>query len=308
MSAQPEIVFTGARWSSAVVCPRRAVYDHFGAPQTEPSDQVKRWRRRGKAVEQAIRGEIISDLRAQNRRPRREEVVPWPASDPLGEGHLDCYVPHTREAIEIKSRAGASLDASAALQVAGYCLNHPNAETAQVVSVDPSSFDEVWYPINVEALIPHIRELEQTVVAACGGGDLPDRVCRHPGEAEGRFCPYAPTCFEGWERPTPDVLLLDAEAVRLADATDETSRLEREAKAAKERRDALRAELRPHLAAGAELETPSIAKLKRTEIAGRQTLSLTDMASAGYSLPAELEPFKSVGKPSERWTVTRREA
>lgn len=299
---------TGARWSSAVSCPRRAVYEHQDAPKEPPSDQTKRWWRRGHAVAAAIRGALIADLREQNRRPRAEEVIPWPASDPVGEGHADLYIPHERVILEVTSTSGCDLDQHKALQAAGYALEHPNAEHAQVVSVDPSSFEERWYPINVAALEPQVRSIQEQVVHGVKTGELPERVCRHPHDAPAFLCPFVEHCFAGWTRPDPDVLLLDEEAVVLAELEDDVGRHKQALKAAEIARNEMRDELRPYLDAGAEVETTRIAKLKRTVIDPRRTLSLSDMQKAGVSLPAELEPYVKTGQSSERWTVKRRES
>jgi hypothetical protein len=307
MSAQPELELVGARWSSAVVCTRKAVYDHRDAPKSPPTEQMKRWWRRGRAVEAAIRGEVFADLRAQNRRPRAEEVIPWPAADPIGEGHLDAYVPSEMHAIEIKSNGEAALTRRAALQVAGYCLNHKHAEHATVVSVDSNTFDERWYPIDVGGLEAEVREIEAEVVTGVRTGTLPERTCRHPADGPAMFCPYVAHCFEGWTRPEVDVSFLAEEAVALADLTDDVGRAKAVLAVADEAMKQHRETLRPYIEPGVELETPSIAKLKIMPIAARESLSLSDLAKAGVSLPRKLRPFVKVGQPSERWTVKRRE-
>jgi hypothetical protein len=308
MAVAAKLDLTGARWSSAVHCPRRAVYDHQDAPKAEATDQQRRWWRRGHAIEDAIAGDIVQDLRDQGRRPRRQEPVAWPAGDPIGEAHPDIYIPHEQECIEVKSRCGCTLDAAAAVQVAGATLNHPRATSAQVVSVDPYSLEEKWYPIDVAGLEPRIREIEDQVVHGCKTGELPSRVCTHPFDSPAFQCPYVGVCFDGWQRPDPDVLLLDEEAVVLAELTDDVARAKRALEEAELAMKEQRATLRPYLEPGVEVETASIAKLKVIEVAGRRSLSLSDMENAGHQLPDELAAFVSESKPHERWQVKRREA
>ncbi|HEV8450553.1 MAG TPA: hypothetical protein VGQ45_03910 [Gaiellales bacterium] len=305
MSAQPQVELSGARWSSAVRCQRKAFYEFQDAPQSPPSEQMQRWWRRGKAVEAAIRGEIFAELREDGRRPRAEEVIPWGAEFGF-EGHLDAWIPSEQMAIEIKSNGQAALTEFAALQVAGYAIHHPRAEHAVVIAVDSNSFEQRSYPIDIAGLEPRVREIEEAVVEGCRSGEPPERVCKHPGDEQAFFCQFAEHCFSSWTRPEPDVLLLDEEAVSLADATDLVTRLSRETDAAKAQRDHVRDELRPYMDPGVPLESPSMMKLQRTEVAGRETLSLGDMRKAGVQLPDELKPFVSVGKPSERWVVKRR--
>ncbi len=308
MSALPEIEFTGARWSSAVHCPRRAVFDHQDAPKDPPTEQQRRWWRRGHAIERVIREQVFTELHEEGRRPRAQEIIPWPAADPIGDSHLDIYVPHQREAIEVKSNGGAGLTAAAAIQVAGNCLNHPNAETAQVCSVDSNSFEERWYPIDVSGLEAQVREIEEKVVRGVRTGELPDRVCRHPGDSPAFLCPYVEHCFSDWKRPDRDVSLLDEEVVVLAELTDDVGRARATLAMAETAMREHRETLRPYLEPGVELETPSIAKLQVTEIAARETLSLSDLKKAGVSLPRKLRPFVKIGQPSERWTIRRRES
>lgn len=301
--ATVERTITGARWSSAVRCARRAVYDHQDAPKSEPSEQQRRWWRRGKAVEAAIRGEIFAELRADGRRPRAEEEIPWPATDPVGVGHADAWIPSERMIIEIKSNGEAGLTREAALQTAGYAINK-RADQAVVISVDSNTFEERHYPISLDGLADEVHEIENRVAHGCRTGSLPERACRHPNDTPAFFCPYVEHCFQDWQRPEPDVLLLDEEARVLAELEDDVRQARDAVKAAERSRDEQRAALRPYLDPGQEVETASV-RVRVSAIEPRRSLSLADMTKAGVAVPEHLEPFVKAGEPSERWTVRR---
>jgi hypothetical protein len=267
---------------------------------------MKRWWQRGKAVEAAIRGEIFSELREEGRRPRAEEEVPWPAADPIGVGHLDAYVPSEHLAIEIKSNGEAALTAAAALQVAGYTLNHPNATKAVVIAVDSNTFESKHYPIDVGGLEAQVREIEEKVVRGCRTGEAPDRVCTHPGDSPAFLCAYVSTCFDGWSRPSPDYALLDEEAVVLAELVDDLAAKKADVKLADQAVKEQRGVLRAQLVAGEKVETESIRNLGYFEQTSGRTLSVSALEKAGHQLPAELEPFVSGGTTFERWYDVKR--
>ena len=44
-------------------------------------------------------------------------------------------------------------------------------------------------------------------------------------------------------------------------------------------------------------------KVRRTQVAGRRSLSLSAMEAAGYSLPPEIAEFVTEGKPFDKWTI-----
>ncbi len=293
---------SGPRWSSAVICPRRATYEGLGAEREPVSPQVERWRRRGHAIGDAIRSEIIHELRVQGRRPRDEEEIPWPRKDPIGVGHADLVVPHERHVIEVTSTKDADLEYRKALQAAGYAVNK-GWSGATVISVDPQSYTERVYPVDVEALAPQVYEIEQTIVSALRTGELPDRVCATPGDGPAQLCPFASACFAGWERPPLDLLIgFDEQVEELADLEDEVGVARRELRVLEERRDEKRAALRPYVEAGEALLAGAI-RVKRS-VSVVERFSLAKARAAGHSLPAELEAFVSSSE-TDRWTVRR---
>lgn len=294
---------TGPRWSSAVTCPRQAYYQAADAPTTLVSDTVEGYRRRGTVIGDAIRDELVSDYRREGRAPRREETIPWPARDPIGTGHADVYLPHERRIVEIKSRTDSTLDEAAVLQVAGYAINHPRAEHATIVSVDPSTFNERVYDVDVAGKADQVRAIEQLVVTAIRTDTPPERVCRHPMDGPAMFCEHVAHCFADWTPPEPDeVIGLDGDVAELAEAESDYSFAAAELKAAKERRDAKRLELRGLIPAGREYIVGDY-RVKRTEVGDQLRFSLADALKAGHRLPDELEGFVTLSGAHDRWKV-----
>jgi hypothetical protein len=307
MTRTPDIDLTGPRWSAAVQCPRRCVYGARGVPESPPTPEQIGWRRRGKAWEQIVTDGMAARLIEEGRRPRRQELVSWPADDPVGTGHIDFYVPHEHTAIEVVSNAGGRLPDYKVLQVAGYALNHPHAEHAEVRSVDTHAGDEYIYPIVLDELEPRIRDIEAQVVAGLVG-ELPSRVCATPWDGPARWCPFVEPCFADWT-PTPlDELLATRGEQRLvdelADAEDVVGARKAELERAVEKRDELRAKVAPLIAPG----EPAIAggiKVRRGVDYVTTSVSLKSYTDAGHPITPELEPFIRESIVSGRWTVKR---
>ena len=297
----------GARWSSAVICPRWCVYGAQGAPVRERTEEEELMLARGQAWGKIVVDGVISGFAAQGRRPRREELIPWPAEQPIGTGHADCYIPHEREVVEVVSNAGGTLPPHKALQVAGYALNHPHAETAVVDSVDTHTGLEHLYPIVLSELEPRVRDIEAQVAAGLAG-ELPERVCRTPWDGPAQWCPHRDYCFRDWEPEPLDELLVTIDEVdllkRLADAEDAYSAAAKAEKAAKAARNEIRREVAKLIEPNTAHEAADLSKLQRTTYP-IQTFSLAAALAAGENLPKRLDPFVNISE-GERWTVTRR--
>jgi hypothetical protein len=293
----------GARWSSAVICPRRAYYDHARTPLDEMPRGIEGARWRGQVIGKAVAEEIVRHWRAQGRRPRVEEAVPWPAADPVGIGHADVYLPSEARMVEIKTMSGMELRHEAALQVSGYTLNHPRAEQATVLVVDPLSGGEREYPIRVEALRSEVEEIEAKVVSGIRGGGIPARVCRHPHDEPSLICPYVSTCFQEWTPPTLPAPQMAEAFRRLAEVERLMKYAKSESETLREDRDELRRNLAPFLEPGMDYVAGGI-RVRRSMVEGHERLSLSEMRKAGYEVPAELEPFVRDIVSSERWYVT----
>lgn len=303
----PEIDLTGPRWSAAVVCARRCVYGARGAPSDEPTIEMRRFWERGKAWERIVSDGIVSRMIEEGRRPRRQEIVSWPAAAPVGTGHVDVYVPHEHEVVEIVSNARGTLPEHKALQAAGYALNHPRAENATVRSVDTHTGEEHIYPIDVSGLEPKIREIELQVVAGLEG-ELPERVCRTPWDGPAVMCAHVSTCFADWT-PTPlDELLASAGEQdlvdRLADAEDEVGRISEALASAKTARDELRDKVAPLVEPGVEAFAGDI-RVRRGADYARRGFQLKAFLDAGHPVPDILWPFVTESIVPGRWSVKR---
>ena len=304
---RPLPVLEGPRWSGAVTCPRRAVYDAIvPAADREPPDArtLAIWKR-GRAYGDAITREIAEELAAEGRRPRFEEPVPWPARAPVGEGHIDLYVPHERHAIEAVSAMNddAATIERKALQVAGYVLEHPRAERATVVIVNPSTGEQDELPIEVEAFEPRVREIQAAVVAGIANPAeaMPPRVCRHPHDGPTRWCPHVAPCFADWQRPTIEELVGGAElAERLLELDSRVTAARKATEQHELERELVRNELRAALPAGEEVTAGGVT-LKRT-VSVRRSLAIAKLEATGKRLPKSALPFVSESE-SERWTV-----
>jgi hypothetical protein len=296
-------VLTGPRWSSAVMCPRKAFYEAVDAPRREWLPHELQRMRRGQVWEEAVVADVVDGFRRQGRRPRRQETVAWPAADPIGTGHMDCYIPSERSAIEVVSNAGGQLPDYKCLQVAGYALNHPNADQAFVLSVDTHTGDDPVYPIDLSGLEPRVREIEDTVYEGVKTGVPPERTCRTPFDGPAQFCPFVEHCFADWTFPPLEELLADPkELEQLADAEDDVSDARQTLKDAEEKRNDIRSRLRPLVPANAESIAGGIT-VKRT-VSPRTLFSLSDARKAGHDLPEPLQAFVKTSD-QERWTVKR---
>lgn len=300
-------VLEGARWSSAVSCARRAVYEGIGAPMDTPTtDQMKAWRR-GRIIGEAIATELVVELRALGQRPRREEEVRWPREDPIGTGHADLWIPAEALVIEVVSTRGCDLPERKAVQVSGYAINKPGAERAMVVSVDPMTGDQKRYPVDFDGHRDLVAEIEQRVVAGvrAGGKAMPPRVCQHPRDEPTRWCPFVGHCFAGWAAEMRDSLIGDpTPLVDLADAIDRRKAIEDDLKVAKAAEDDAREVVRAILPDGGEIAGGGIT-VKRSKWT-EERFSLSDYRKAGRTVTRAMRPY--IGSTErDRLTVKRME-
>ena len=300
---------TGPRASSAVLCARQATYQGLGTEGAQPTPQQERTWRRGRYIGEAIAKDIQAIYAEAGLEAIAEAEIPWPPENPIGVGHADIYVPSEGEIIEVVSTKDAQLPAHKAMQAAFYAIAHPEATRATVLSVDPSTFEERSFPIEVESFREVIESLMDEVAEgiASGGERMPTRAGAHPGDFPCFWCPFSQTCWSGVDYPDPE-RLNDPEQVsdlqRLAELEDRISIGGKAVEHLKEERDEVRARLRPHLKDGSETVSGGI-RVKVTPVAGRQTFDMSAAAKAGHSLPDHLSPFVRTGKPWDRWTVRR---
>ena len=316
VAASRERVLTGVRWSSAVICPRRAVYEGLGVEGEPWSPQMLSIFRRGRFIGAAIAADIEADLIEQGRPAGvAEREVPWPAADPIGVGHADYLIVDERRIIEVVSSVGCELPRHKALQGAGYAINDPDADEATVLSIDPSSYVEKPYPLDIDGLIDDVLEIEQVVVNGIRTGEIPRRAMRPNGydEVEGPNehpcfeCPFKRRCWSTWE-PWPSVELPESmipKLERLAALEDylATRKKEKEPEADAERK-ALRAQVRARMMPGVRYSAGGI-RVHFVEVAATRRFSLADAEKAGHTLPESLQAFITESGAHERWTVRR---
>lgn len=300
----------GPRWSSAVVCSRRAVYEGLGLPREPYSPELLAIFRRGRFIGEAIARDLSASLAEQGRpvgQPERE--VPWPARDPIGVGHADYYVPDEAKIVEVVSAANGDLPAHKPLQAAGYALNDPEAQAAVVLVVEPSSFREQAHPVDLDGLADAVAAIEEAVLRGVRDGVLPERPAHveHPGMRPCFDCPYRRECWKTWE-PFPVGQLperLHEELVELAELEDEISRSKKIAHL-EERRAEIRETLKGLMIEGGVYRGGGIT-VKWTAVAPRRVFRLADFEKTGHELPPDAAEFVSESGGYDRWTVKRKE-
>jgi hypothetical protein len=286
---------TGARLSSAVVCPRQSWYQHIGAEETQidgRDQELLEWRR---AQNDLVVGEYAAALRAEGHDVHTELAISW--LDGQAEGHADLVDFTDGVVAEFTGTAGADLPERKVLQATAYA--HLLGLEAAVVSFDPSSGTKRAYPIDMDAKRPDAVAAMEAVARAIETGEPPERVCSTPNDQPARWCRFRDSvCMPQflWPDPEaiddPEVIELAAE---LADAIDEKGLKKRDFTAADERVTALKEQLAARVEHGVALVAGGVS-LKVTDVAGRETLSLGDMRKAGVSLPDELAPFVKRGE------------
>lgn len=309
----------GARWSSAVRCPRMGAYTALGAIPAIPSEQVEGLFQRGHDVEDRYFARLAEQYTG---RIIREAAIQW------GDGwslHVDAILPDAdgRPHVEVKANRdvyhvpGADLTIGGVttkapvLQVAGAAVFDPEGGAAEVVVVSPLDYTERRYPVDVTSDVRGaVEEIAALVVHAVQTGELPPRVCRVPSDGIGRFCPYVDTCFADWQPVDPDDVPAEVGllAQQVYDA-DQAAKLAEAASAdAKQQRDDLRRQLADYLAAGVQYEVAGL-RVKRTTVKGRQSFNLKDAVATGAIDPRDveaggrLEPFVKTGDGHDRWTI-----
>lgn len=322
---KPEVQFTGPRWSSAVLCTRRAVYDaqHTAdpeaAPKREPTRKEKGWFFRGNAYADLAADQIADQERARGLEVIREHDVPWPAEDPIGTGHVDVWIPKPRKVVEVHTNVGADLEPHKALQAAGYAKNL-DAREAVVLAIDPTKNqledDDAYrvFPINIDALAAEVERREDEVYTGVVYDQLPERTCKSPDDSLAFGCAFKKHCFADWqydETPIEEAPNL----VELAKKLHKQDQLIKSHEAAialrKKERDELREQLQARLEPGREVafQAPGVDLwVKRIHVKGRETISLAELRAAGILSDEELEAFVKVGEPSERWYVKNKQA
>lgn len=301
---------TGPRWSSAVQCARRAVYEGVGAPREEATEEQEGYFRRGRLLGLVRAQELDEQLVAAGRpKGQAEREIPWPPDDPVGVGHADYYIPDELELIEVTSTEGCELPAHKVLQLAGYIIFDRLATNGRVLSIDPASLAERAYRIDPETFRDEVERIASQVVAGIRDGVLPDRPAHveSPTQRPCFGCPFLRECWKHWE-PHPVGTLpasVHDDLRRLAELEDDCARYKNVPHLEAEREE-IRDKLAGMMAEGGVYRGGGIS-VKWTGVEGRRTFRLADYEKAGHRLPDVAEGFINNGKGHRRWTVRRLE-
>lgn len=269
------------------------------APMGELPEVTQRYFARGHLFESYV----VAQLEARHGKTdvERQREIAWP----LGVGHADAYIESERLIVEVVSTVAPhhSVVRHKIEQAKQYVHYDPDAESAIVYVINPSSLEgEHRIPVTVTQ---DDRDRIGARVAELLLGKKPDRVCLSRSSPEAYFCPFVDECFIDWTPPEMPGL-----AAELVDDAHELARLEARVKAA---RDALKAaesdrdELRDVLPASDFEWTDGTVRVKRSTGDGRVTYDVATAIEAGAVTDEQLEPFKRVGKPIIRWSVTATE-
>lgn len=297
---------SGPRLSELSRCPRMVAYRALGAVAEEPTDEQRRYLSRGQLFGVYVAEQYAAKYGKAN--VLREVEIEWPLDDPIGVGHADVLVVPERLIVEVFSTVtvgGASVKPKIE-QARQYVRFSPDADLGAVHVVNPAdlSRERAFPVILTDEDTARIDQKVLDVRAAIAGGPLPDRVCQKPGEAIGRFCPFAETCFEDWEEPP--LIELGPEHADLARAAYDVDRACKASTAAERLHKGERANLLELLAdrvpAGQDVVCGQV-KLRRSEVAGRTTYDVGLAIEAGVVDGEALEPFKTVGRGHDRWRL-----
>lgn len=292
-----------SRWSFAVRCERMGAYALRGATPEEPDEITQGFFRRGKQLETDVYDSLELQYGADDL--IRSKPIPWPA----GIAHGDIFIRSLGRAIEIKSAADPRpLDAHL-LQLAGQILFDDDAQDGALCVVNPSNLMRCWYPMPVitDEMAERVHEVAQAVaVAADPASPLPERVCSRPSDAQSHMCPFGGICFQDWSPPDPVELETELAAIvpDLDAAEKAVSDARRNVKDLEVERDLLRDRFRHVIEPATMFLAPDdelVVGITRVE--GRVTWDVATAIKMGAVSADALEPFRKVGKPSERWKV-----
>jgi CRISPR/Cas system-associated exonuclease Cas4 (RecB family) len=206
---------TAVRASEMARCPRMAALRGLGTEQQEYDEQTRRYFARGHLYTEYVVRQLRVKHGAEN--VEREVEIHWP----LGVGHADAYVKPSKLLCEIKSTVTPTTSSPmfdmAVQQLRIYLRFHPEAERGALYLINPSDLrgEDVFEVKLTDEDVTAIDEAVLRVSEALSGGELPDRVCRKPGEGRAHLCPFIEPCFQGWE-PPPANQVSDADAVDAA--------------------------------------------------------------------------------------------
>lgn len=267
------------------------------------------------ADEYLFRGNVFEEITARRLQAKhgkenvlRQITVEIPG---VGVGHPDFYLVNEHAIGEAKSTVApfpnSPIFESGAKQTKLYVHFHPEAVKGYLYMLDPNRMKPAdVYEINVSDDDAQQIETERAqIVEAVAGGELPDRICSHPGQARSHMCPLALACFPDWEPEPPDEIT-NPDAVhaasRLAAIKTEKRQHAQAIKALEEGEKVAQAELAELVAVGDSVVGPF--KVKRTHVVLQPRFSVRAFEAAGHSIEP-LAEFFTGGSEHDRWTVSR---
>lgn len=298
----------GARWSSAVICPRRCVYE---ANEVEPSDDLPQalidifWR--STVLGNAYQTKYV----AENPGWVAEVEAPWgtdPAlGGPIGIGHIDLGNEAASKGIEVKVLA-AKIPKHAYLQITGY-MRFKNWDYGEIHSIDPVNGKVTVTPVDLSHFAEEADAILRTVEESLKLQTLPERVCNNPGSWQARGCGFRTKCFLGWvsdeleldDPEAPVESVAEQSLQSLVSVNQEIRDARRHLQSLEGIRDHLREEVKD-LPRGRWVKFGDGMEVRITPVAGSASLSVSRMREAGWDVPPELQEFVSEGRGHERWT------
>jgi hypothetical protein len=267
------------------------------------------------ADEYLYRGQVFEEITARRLQAKhgkqnvlRQVDVEIPG---VGVGHPDFYLVAEKAIGEAKSTVApfpnSPIFESGAKQTKIYTHFHPEAERGYLYMLDPNRMKPAdVYEIKVSDDDAEQIEAERAqIVEAIGGGDLPARICSHPGQARSHMCPLADACFPDWQpEPADEITNPDAlDAVsRLAAIKAEKRQHARAVKALEEGEKLAQAQLAELVEVGDSIVGPF--KVKRTHVVRQPAFSVRAFEAAGHSIEPLAEFFVG-GSEHDRWTISR---
>lgn len=292
------------RASSLKDCVRKSVYGASGAPEREWTEREQRILYRGRRL-----GGDYADWLERQHGPdnvARELEIPWR----FGTGHADIFLQHTRTLIEVVSSAHASdvMIHRKLLQLVLYLEHFEAADAGMLVILDPADFAEERYPVargtdTYKGLAAEVAERIESIARWRDTGQLPDRECRKPSDAIGRWCRHAETCFDGWE-PDPVEAIDTPEAREVATAYYQAKQAEKGARSILTTAESERKEIEQKLAELVPVGKRRIGPLEitRTHVERKPTIDTRKVELAGVPIAPD---FYKPGATYDTFRVDR---
>lgn len=293
------------RWSTTVRCPRQAVYNAENAPARERTEPEERILFRGRMLGADYASLLIANHGQVN--VEVEKKVEWLG----GIGHVDAFLIPTGTVVEVLSSMHASeqMRHVKLLQAVGYADAIPESKVIMLVVLNPATFEEDRTVVlkgtsAYDALLLEARDRVEQIRLYAQTGVLPERVCKKPSEARGRFCLHGDFCFAGWE-PDDLPILEDPEVMSVAAAWSHAKQRELTAKAAYDEAALVRKGIEERLAD--RIEQPGsyqsgVYEIKRIDVADSYSVDSRKLAGYGIEVPDDCWKTR---KGHVRWDIRR---